>query len=112
MMKVRSKLGVYTATGLYAIDVPGRKKRALGRTVNTCQVYNFHEQMKDDLADNPDLGVKLENAVANRFLPDCYFEHPVVQEHGNSCPVYPVGIFADGLPYTETDSLIGWWVIN
>ena len=112
MRKVRRTLGVYTKTDLYAFDVPGRKKRGLGRTVNTMHVYNFHEQMKDDLADNPGMGTDLETAIASRSLPDCYFEHPVVREHGDSCPVYPIGIFADGLPYTQTDSIIGWWVIN
>ena len=112
MRKVRKTLGVYTNTELYAMKVPGRKKRGLGRTVNTCHVYNSHEQMKDDLEDNPGLEGKLEEAIASRSLPDCYFEHPVVVEHGQSCPVYPIGFFADGLPYTQTDSLIGWWVVN
>ena len=68
MRKVRTKLGVYANADLYEIKVPGRKKRGLGREVNTSHVYNFHEQMKDDLEDNPDLGVKLDSAIASRSL--------------------------------------------
>ena len=43
-------------------------------------------------------------------FPPAYYSHPLAQ-HAIG-PVCPVAIFIDAVPYSHTDSIIGWWVIN
>ena len=48
----------------------------------------------------------------NRELPDGYYDHPVVIEHGAREAVLPLGLFVDAVPYSHVDSTIGFWLIN
>ena len=49
--------------------------------------------------------------VDDRALPPCYSAHPVVRANPDKY-VLPLGLFADGVPYSQTDSVIGVWVVN
>lgn len=56
---------------------------------------------------------KLVEAVEANELPPSYYSHVVVQKHKDSGKlVVPLGLFIDGVPYSETDSCIGWWFID
>ena len=56
---------------------------------------------------------KLDDLVAAGDLPPCYWQHPAVPErkHDEPLPI-PICIFVDAVPYSLTDSILGWWGIN
>ena len=101
--KLVRKLGLYTRTDTYELKIPGRTKRGRGRISTTTQVYNLHEMLHADLDEHAraDLDNKLSGRRTNGDLPDVYLNHPVVQEHGASVPVYPMALFADAVPYAQ-----------
>ena len=61
--------------------------------------------MVDDMAN------RLAYAKAHNGLPRSYYEDPIVQG-ALGTDVYPFGLYIDGVPYTNTDSVIGVWCIN
>lgn len=95
---------------LYSFEVPGHNKHDLERTVQTCWMRPAHEPIDPQVKD-PVFRHNLSAARANKDLPNCYYDHPVVKASGDD-PVAPFGIFTDALPYSLTDSAIGWWLIN
>ena len=108
--KVKTSVGLYTKADMYTLHYPGRIRKQSGRSPGTMEVYCAHELLNDDV--DQCLLDKLQRAIDTRSLPDCYYEHPIVQAHGDSEPVLPVAIFVDGVPYSNTDSVIGWWLEN
>ncbi len=48
--------------------------------------------------------------IEARELPASYYASPVVQ--GSTELVVPISLFVDGVPYSNSDSIIGWWAIN
>lgn len=98
------------STRLYTMSVPGRSRRQAGRTEHKFFVVPPHEQLFEEMADDAAVG-KLTDAVVNRELAPCYFEHPIVQAHHGDLTL-PFCIFIDGVPYSQTDSVIGFWTQN
>ena len=58
---------------------------------------------------NPSFRNKLVEHREARTLPACYWEHTVVQAAAPET-VAPLALYLDGVPYSQTDSVIGWWV--
>ena len=96
---------------LYQITVPGHHKHDLERTLHPVTVMPAHEQVADDLAGDATFRNRLAERRADRSLPPAYWEHPVVRDAGDA-PVAPLAFYVDGVPYSQSDSVLGWWVIN
>ena len=69
-----------------------------------------HELLNDAMLDDPSLNIKLMEKIDNGDLPQSYFKHPIVE--GASEPILPLSLFIDGVPYSQNDSVIGFWVQN
>ena len=59
---------------------------------------------------NPSISVRLQEMIDEGELPPCYHQNPIVQN--SDSPVVPVSLFCDGVPYSNDDSLVGYWLIN
>ena len=110
--KVRTSLGLYCDDGTYKFKLAGRMSKKLGRLKVDAHAFPMHEAMQEGIQNDKKLLPKLAELVENRELPECYFQHPVVQRHFGTRPVIPYGIFTDGVPYSLTDSVCGFWLVN
>ena len=54
--------------------------------------------------------VRLGEAVASRDLPPEYFERPIVKS--SESLVLPISLFIDAVPYSQSDSCVGFGVVN
>ena len=53
----------------------------------------------------------LGEAVANRQLPQSYFDHEAVRATpAGDPPCMPIGMFVDGVPFQKKDGVIGFWI--
>ena len=56
---------------------------------------------------------ELEDLIEEGGLPRCYYDHPVVRRSARGDPpVYPANVFVDGVAYSHTDTVIGFWIIS
>jgi hypothetical protein len=98
---------------LYNVAVPGHAKHDLSRTVHSIPCIPPHEAIAE-LMQDADFHVDLADRLARDALPPAYHEHPVVvaepAEGAPEGPVAPIAIFVDGVPYSHTDGVIGWWI--
>ena len=107
----QSTLGVIGAPErLYTVRVPGHSKTQLGRTVHDVTVYAPHEIILDEIV-GAGADYLVREAVYNQDLPPCYYDHPVVTQHRSEV-VWPFSLYVDAVPYSHTDSVIGWWMVN
>lgn len=57
--------------------------------------------------------VRLAEAADSGDLPKAYFEHPMVRARASTePPLLPIALFIDGVPYSQTDSVVGFWIVN
>ena len=54
---------------------------------------------------------KLREATEADRFPPSFHSHPVVEAHPDEA-VLPLSLFIDAVPYSVTDSIIGFWLIN
>ena len=92
------------------MKVPGQGKHDLQRSEQNIHIVPGYEQMLRDIDE------KIENQLVELRsrrdgLPDQYWDHPVVLQDPESL-IYPIGIYIDGVPYSLTDGVIGFWMIN
>jgi hypothetical protein len=103
---------VYTESqDLYRAEVPGHSKHSVGRTMHTLYISPPHESLDRDFQADSGSYLKLEEARDEHKFPKAYDDHPVVVAHPDEV-VNPVNLFVDAVPYSNTDSVIGWWLIN
>jgi hypothetical protein len=74
-------------------------------------VHVPHEALNEDVLADQSFVAGLQQAITNKSLPQRYYEHPVVLQNPSKL-VLPMAIFIDGLPYSLTDSVIGFWLVN
>ena len=98
-------------TDLYPISVPGYHKSDFERTVHQTVVIPRHEQIDNDIANAVSFRNRLAEARADGTLPPAYWQHAIVQRCRDRM-VAPVAIYVDAVPYSESDSVIGWWMVN
>ena len=112
--KVRNRVGVYRSEDMYKFKVVGRSRKAVGRQLIDADTYPAHELLEDDLRTNPQTLEALRKHIRDESLPPCYYSNLVVQAYGSieEDPILPLGLFADGVPYSLVDSVIGFWVVN
>ena len=112
--KVKQALGWNKRSeDLYYIDLPGHSKHDLERTPQLMPVMPAFEQMNEDLKDAAgDRTQFRERLEQPGGLPPNYWNHPIVQSRSEGELVWPYAIYMDGVPYSHTDSVIGFWISN
>lgn len=93
---------------LYEFDVAAHTD-AVGRGKHAMVMIPPHEAMAEQMEDGS-VQAALQQKIAEGGLPDAYHAHPKVQ--GQEEPPVPVSIFVDGVPYSNEDSILGFWLIN
>ena len=95
----------------YTVDVPGHSKHDLSRTIHQVPTLPPHECIVDDMGATG-FETRLRECIGGG-LPAAYWEHPAVRnapQDGPGGPPVPVNLYVDGVPYSQTDSVLGWWV--
>ena len=69
-----------------------------------------HEELLRDF--DAAMRVTLAEKIEEGDLPPPYFSHPFYVNRLPGQLWLPIGLFIDGVPYSQTDSLIGVWVVN
>lgn len=95
----------------YTIAVPRHQRHDLARTVHRIPTTVAHEALGAEMRSDPSLGLRLKEALNRGLLPPAYHTHPVVVANAGA-PILPLALYCDGVPYSRTDSAIGYWVIN
>ena len=110
--KMKTALGhVEKAKFLYQFDVPGSSKLDLART-SVAKTANLpHDRFARDWANDAASRHKLDELRRYRKLPPPYTEHKVVVEHPAEADI-PVALYLDAVPNSQTDSVLGWWLVN
>ena len=95
---------------LHVIKVPGYRRSDRSRCVLDLAVVPPHERFADEVVADPGLLGEVERAVADDEWSQVYADHPVVQTPGPT--VLPGALYVDGVPYSNTDGVIGFWLYN
>ena len=97
----------------YKYKVPCATKRQLGRGKHDFNVLVPTEELQREFEQSEGLREQLEDAIQTGAFPPSYDTHPVVEVAAAVARlVLPVAIFIDGVPYSNTDSIIGFWMVN
>ena len=95
----------------YSVDIVGKPLRALGRQNFQINVINAHEALEEEFQRDASISVKLGENINEGVYPDTYYSHPVVRANPNEL-VLPAAIYMDGIAYSQTDTVLGIWIIN
>ena len=94
----------------YELKVPCQGKHDVERSLQSIDIIPGYEQLIRDINDQTESELVRLRSLDDG-LPDQYWDHPVVSNDPESL-VYPIAIYIDGVPYSHTDGVIGWWLIN
>lgn len=94
----------------YNLTVAGHPRFSPGRARMRLPVRAPHELLEAELEKEPDLVSRCEAAVANQTLPRAYYTSPVVQQADT--PVIPCSLYMDGVQYSNTDTVVGMFLVN
>ena len=107
---VERKLGhVSVKRKLYRFEVPGYNRHDMERTRHVLHMNPAHEQAAKSMAD-PSFETTLLDKRDRMELPPNYYDHPVVVAAAGAA-VAAYALFVDAVPYTLTDSIIGFWLV-
>jgi hypothetical protein len=95
---------------LYTVEIATQDKDG-NRCKRNLSVLQPHEVLEDQWS-NPEWREALDARIEAGSMPEVYLQHPVVLANESDEPVCPVSIFIDGVPYSHTDSVIGFWIID
>ena len=110
---LRKKLPMYVdAKPNYELDLAINRKDGLGSETMQFQVLVPQEELEEELASIPTWKTDLRRAIAEKRFPKAYEEHPIVQASTSEEPILPIAIFIDGVPYSNIDTIEGYWIIN
>jgi hypothetical protein len=98
------------ASTFYEVDVPGHGKHDLERTSHVVPVMPCHEQIANDPKSSEGNQQLRDLRAKDGGLPPSYWNPPVVQGASEGTIVDPVAIYIDGVPYSHTDGVIGFWI--
>eukprot|EP00969_Alexandrium_andersonii_P344683 15237332-Alexandrium_andersonii.AAC.1 len=93
------------------MEIPGRVKHDMTRGRHKTLLMPAHESLHAEIANNPDLLDRLDEAVQESTWGDNFKQHPIVVANSGK-GVLPVAVYMDGLPYTKTDAVLGVYVYN
>lgn len=97
---------------LQNIKVPGYRRAERSRVELDLPVVPPHESIAEEVNQNPDLVEEVQSCVADEEWSGVYARHPVVMTARPDEPVLPGALYVDGLPYSNTDGVIGFWLVN
>ena len=66
--------------------------------------------MAESVESDETLIVKLDGRIDEQYLPEVSTQHTVAL--ASPQPVLAISIFADGVPYSTSDSVVGCWLQN
>lgn len=93
----------------YMVDLPSYNRSDASRCVRPTPIFLPHEMLASEMDSDPSLGLRLDEMKSD--LPSCYWDHPIVKSSVGR-PVLPCAIYLDAVPYSHTDSVIGFWIEN
>ena len=96
---------------LYELEAPGHSKNTLSRVTISIPVIPPHEAFDDDVVGGASFRPKLAEMLDGP-MPPTYTDHPAVQGAVEDELVVPLALYADAVPYSNTDSVLGFWVVN
>jgi hypothetical protein len=94
----------------YEISIPISNKYNVGRDVVWMPVLVAQEELEAELKEYHSWAEDLQSAIDDGSLPPGYDSHPVVLN--SASPPVPIALFVDAVPYSNVDSLIGFWIVN
>ena len=100
----------HTDEQAYPLNVLTSNSRTLVRETYEMPVIPPHEPLFSDV--DAETSRLLHAHIDEEKLPPCYHNHPVVESAPENVDVYPIAMYIDGLPYSQTDSVVGVWIIN
>ena len=95
---------------LLRIPIPGHSKFDASRTTSQVPVLPPHEALHREIEEDPSMTMLLASVLERRQLPEAYYQHTVVASPG--APVFPLGIFIDGVKFQKHDGIICFYVFN
>ncbi len=95
---------------LYFLNVPLFSKHDEARTVRPLGVAAPHELLHREALVSDDLGTLLEESLASNEWGEAYRTNPIVTE--SSVPVHPLALYCDGIPYSNHDGAIAFYVYS
>ena len=109
---MKKVFGAHRRSSLYRLRAPGFIKGESSRHIHAFDTIPLHEALLDSIGADDTYRMKLQEAIDDNALPDCYFENHVVKAHIANDVVAPFGIFLDGVPYADDDSVVGAWAFD
>ena len=97
--------------GRHSAFLPGHDKHDLERAQHTIDTLPLHEQLAEELEGDPACRLTLAQWRIEGRLPPTYWQHPVTQDASGEA-VMPFALYLDGVPYSQTDSVLGMWGVN
>jgi hypothetical protein len=94
---------------LYEASVPAQGKRDLSRSTHQFTMFAPHELLAADM-EQTGFRTRLAEFLDVDRMPPAYWQHSIVSSNPFS-RVVPLALFIDGVPYSITDSVIGFWLI-
>eukprot|EP00969_Alexandrium_andersonii_P208806 9222059-Alexandrium_andersonii.AAC.1 len=96
---------------MYPVACPVHPRgQAFGRKVEDIPFRPPHELLHDELVEDGSVLLKLQEQIDSGALPPANDAHPVVREA--DVPVVPLAVYMDGVAYSQTDSVVGVWLVN
>ena len=77
------------------------------RTDYSTAIIPAHELIDRHMGSNASFRKKLAELRTPGNLPLAYWDHPVFKVAAGE-PVAPLALYIDAVPYSQTDSVIGW----
>jgi hypothetical protein len=88
------------------MGIPGHHKQPWPRASLNLAPLPPHESFNDDITEDAAYSVRLANMLS-AGMPPAYTEHPVVRSARDDELVAPLALYADAVPYSQTDSVLG-----
>ncbi len=95
----------------YELLIPGRDIHSMARTTHRFPALLPHELLLDEVSRDSSLRVQLREKREAGEFPPAYLQHRIVQDNPGE-RVWPIALYCDAVPYTQNDSVLGWWIYN
>lgn len=94
------------------LRIPLTNRSDFSRTLADVPVVPPHVGLSEELHMNPDIKLRCQDNEFVRSLPRIYHEHPAVRTARPSEPVLALSLYVDGVQFSRTDSVIGFFCYN
>lgn len=97
---------------LYSLPTAMHRKSDAARTWRDLLCIVPHEALEREMDENAALLEDLPRRVEEETWSEAYRNHPVVRAHEGPRPVVPVALYVDGVSYSNSDTVIAFWIYN